>query len=331
MSLEIHYHLFGCFHPPAEEIDLAKAAVSAGFEGIWTGDHFMPWLDSRPYSHHPWSFFGALMNEIPEVPVGTSVTCPMIRYRPPVLAQSIATLDNLFPGRLQLGVGVGEALNDAHFLETEWPDWETRATMLLEALEVMQRLWSSAGYLSYEGEYFTYDEIKLYTRPKTRIPIHWAGWGPKSIDLAAAHADHLITVGPLQQIEERIAPRYRDALEGEDRSREATVSTEIPVNIGDEDSLVMEIREQGEFVPFDTELDNPDPRAIQRVAEERLAEMSDAEVRDAHNISEDPADIVAELETIARAGVGRVLVGSTCGDPYRTIDVFESDVLPHFR
>jgi len=195
MPLEIHYNVYGCFRPPAEDIDLAKAAVDAGFEGIWIGDHFLPWIDSRPYTHHPFPWLGALMNEIPDVPVGTSVTCPTMRYRPPLIAQAVATLDNMYPDRFHLGVGVGEALNEAHFVE-EWPDWGTRAGMLIEAIEVMRDLWNSEDYVSYDGDHFEYDGIKLYTPPRKKIDVHWAGWGPTSCRYAGRFADHLLTPRP---------------------------------------------------------------------------------------------------------------------------------------
>lgn len=73
----------------------------------------MPWIDSRPYTRHPFVWLGTLMNEVPDVPVGTSITYLTFRYRPPLVAQMFATQDIIYPGRLHLGVGVGEALNEA--------------------------------------------------------------------------------------------------------------------------------------------------------------------------------------------------------------------------
>jgi len=330
MGLEIHYNVYGCFRDPRADVEVAKRAVEAGFEGIWIGDHFMPWVDSRPYTHHTFAWFGTLMSEIPGVPVGTSVTCPMLRYRPPLLAQAIATLDNMYPGRFNLGVGVGEALNEAHFLN-EWPDWNTRAAMLIESLDLMRELWNTERYVRHDGEYFQYDAIKLYTQTKETVPIHWAGWGPKSCYYAGKYADHLATAAGPELIADRVVPNFERGLEEAGRSLDdAAVTTEMSAHVGDPEALVAEIREVGEHVPADTELDNPDPRSIQRVADNRLAEMSDAEIADANNITDDPADVVEELERLEDAGVTRVLVGSHAGDPYETIDAFETQVLPAF-
>ncbi|MFB6218956.1 MAG: LLM class flavin-dependent oxidoreductase [Halobacteriaceae archaeon] len=325
MGLDIHYNVYGCFRDPRADVELAKYAVDAGFGGIWIGDHFLPWIDSRPYTHHTFAWFGTMMSEIPDVPVGTSVTCPMLRYRPPLLAQTIATLDNMYPGRFNLGVGVGEALNEAHFLD-EWPDWDTRAEMLIEAIHLMRELWDSERYVRHAGDHFEYDHVKLYTRAKAEIPIHWAGWGPKSCYYAGKYADHLATAaGP------ELIPNFERGLAETDRSMdEVEVTTEMPAHVGDPDALVAEIREAGEYIPADTELDNPDPRSIQRVADNRLAEMSDREIADEYNMTENPGDVIDELERLEAAGVTRVLVGSHAGDPEETIDAFEEHILPKF-
>lgn len=331
MSLEIHYNVYGCFRPPHEDVELAREAVDAGFEGVWIGDHFHPWIHSRPYTHHVLPWFGALMEAVPDVPVGTSVTCPIIRYDPALLAQAYATLDNMYPGRVNLGVGTGEALNEAPFYDGEWPDWGTRAGMLVEAIHLMKRLWSEDEYIHHDGEYYEYEDVKLYTRPKTEIDVHWAGWGPQSCRAAGKYADHLITAAPADLIAEQIVPNFRDGLEAADRSfDDADVTTEFAANYGDPASLVAEIRERGEYIPDDTELDNPDPRDIQRVADAELAETSDEAIRSANHITDDPETWVTALERLADAGVSRVLVGSTCGDPRATIDAFAEHVLPEF-
>jgi len=329
--MELHFNVYGCFRTPQEDIDLARDAIDAGFEGIWIGDHFMPWIDSRPYAHHVFPWFGALMNEIPDVPVGTSVSCLMLRYRPPLFAQAIATLDNMYPGRFNLGVGVGEALNEHHFLD-EWPDWGTRARMLVESIDLMRELWTSKEYVSFDGDYFKYDSIKLYTQSHEDIPIHWAAWGPKSCELAGRFADHLLTAGDPEFIADQVVPNFKQGLEMVNRELSTVdVTAEFAANVGNPDELVAEIRDRGEYLPIDTELDNPDPREIQSVADERLANMTDAEIRDEHNITDDTDDIITELKGLAEAGVTRVLVGPTCGDPRRTIEAFEDHVIPHFE
>ena len=328
--LEIHYQVWGAFRDPEEDIDLAKYAAEAGFDGIWIGDHFHPWLNSRPYTHHVWPWLGAVMREVDDLPVGTSVTCPLFRYEPPVLAQAVATLDNMYPGRFELGLGVGEALNEAPFIRGDWPEWRTRAEKLLEAIEVMRMLWERDEYVSFSGEHYQYDDIRLFTRPRDEINVHWAAWGPQSSQLAGEHVDHVITAAGPDLVADRILPNVRAGRERAGRDEGFHVSNEFAVNIGEPDRLVQRARDRGELVPADTELDTPDPRSIQKEANRRLAGMSDVEVQDALNITNDPDDIVEELERLETAGVTRALVGTNCGDPYETIDAFRDHVIPHF-
>ena len=329
--MEIHYNVAGCFRSPQEDIELAKYAVDAGFEGVWIGDHFLPWLDNRPYTHHILPWLGALMNEISDVPVGTAVTCPTVRYHPPVLAQAIATLDNMYPGRFELGVGTGEALNEAHFVDGEWPDWDTQAGMLVETLDVMETLWDADDYVAHDGEHYEYDEIKLYTNTKEEIDVHWAAWGPKSTRFAGEHAGNLLTTAPPEVISEKMLPVFEEGLSetGRDLSS-AHVTTHLSAHFGDPDDLVAELRERGEHIPHDTELDNPDPRSIQRAADRELAQMSDEEIADANNVTDDPEDFVDLVSDFEEAGVTRVIVVSKSGDPRETIDAFEDHVIPAF-
>jgi alkanesulfonate monooxygenase SsuD/methylene tetrahydromethanopterin reductase-like flavin-dependent oxidoreductase (luciferase family) len=226
---------------------------------------------------------------------------------------------------------VGEALNEAHFMDGEWPSWGPLADRLVEAIEVMERLWDAEGYVSYDGEHYQYDGISLHTPPKADVPVHWAGVGPRSCRRGGEHADHLITVAPPEHVEEVVVPNLEAGLKRAGREPgDAEITVEFLANVGDPAALVAEIREQDELIPADTERDNPDPRDIQRVAAERLSGMSDAEIREQANITDDPADLVDKLDAYEAAGVDRVLVGSNCGDPRRTIQTFEEHVFEAF-
>lgn len=333
MGLEIHYKEPGVYVEPREGIEIARTAVDAGFEGVWTGDHFLPWLDTYDHTQHVLPWFGALMAEIPDVPVGPSVTCPIIRYHPPILAQAIATLDNMYPGRFQFGVGTGEAVNEAFFLDGEWPDWGTRVEMLLEALDLMEDLWYDDAYRSHHGTHYDYEDVTLYTRPKTEVPVHWSGLGPRSCRIAGENGYHLLTLPPADAdpLPDHVVENYHAGL------REAGVdpadrhlTVQVSVNFGDPDALVSTIRENDWYLPLDTEMDNPDPRSIRSVAADRLAEMSDAELREIYHITEDPGEIVDLFEAYEAAGVTRVIVEPVGADPAETIATFEDAVLPTF-
>lgn len=331
MAIEFHYYVPGCFQDPRADIELGKYAAERGFEGIWIGDHFLPWLDNRPYTHQILPWLGAFMNEVPDVTVGTFVTCPTVRYHPPVLAQALATLDNMYPGRFELGVGTGEALNEAQFLDEEWPDWETLSEMLVEALDVIDLLWEADEFVSYDGDHYSYDSLRLYTQPGASLTTHWAAWGPKSARKAGEHAGNLMTASPPDHVADGLVPRFESGLETAGREpADAHVATQLNAHVGDPDALVEEIRRNGEHTPHETELDNPDPRDIQAAADAELAEMSDAEIREENNIIEDPARLVEQIEALESAGVTRVILVSKVGDLQDTIDAVADEVMPEF-
>ena len=330
--VEFHYYVPGCFQDPASDIDLGKYAADRGFEGIWIGDHFLPWLDNRPYTHQILPWLGAFMNEVPDVTVGTFVTCPIARYHPPVFAQALATLDNMYPGRFELGVGTGEALNEAQFLDGEWPEWDTLAEMLVETLDIVDLLWDAKEYVDYDGDHYQYETMRLYTQPEAPLPKHWAAWGPRSAHMAGEQAGNLMTASPADHIDEVLVPRFEAGLEAAGRNpEEAHVSTQLNTHVGDPDALVEEIRRKGEHTPHDTELDNPDPRDVQGAADAELAEMTDAEIREANNIVEDPEALIDQVAALEAAGVTRVILTSKVGDLQRTIDAVADEVAPAFE
>ncbi|WP_255171518.1 LLM class flavin-dependent oxidoreductase [Natrononativus amylolyticus] len=325
--MEWHYNVAGCFRSPGDDLDLAAYAADAGFDGIWIGDHFVPWLDNRPYTHHVLPWLGSLVERVPEVTVGTCVSCPTIRYEPPVLAQALATIDNAYPGRLEFGVGTGEALNEARFLDGEWPEWGTLAGMLVESLGLMETLWESEEYVSHDGEHYQYDEMKLYTKPRGEIPFHWAAWGPQSARCAGKYAGNLITAGDSDLIAETLAPAFEEGLAERSADADGTISVQLSAHVGDPDELVDELRRKGEYTPHD-ELETADPREIQRIADDCLEDVSDEELRRLNNVTDDPSELVSTVERLERAGVDRVIVVSKVGDPERTIDAIERDVRP---
>jgi alkanesulfonate monooxygenase SsuD/methylene tetrahydromethanopterin reductase-like flavin-dependent oxidoreductase (luciferase family) len=71
--------------------------------------------------------------------MGPTVTCPTFRYHPAVVAEAFATLSLLTPGRVFLGVGSGEALNE-EAATGSWPEWEERSEKLIEATELIRKL-----------------------------------------------------------------------------------------------------------------------------------------------------------------------------------------------
>ena len=117
-----------------------------------------------PHSPFVWGVLGAIAQATDKLVVGTGVTCPTFRTHPAIIAHAAATAADLMPGRFFLGVGTGENLNE-HILGQGWPEWEVRAEMLEEAVEVIRELWRGE-VTSHRGRYYTVQNARLYTLPE---------------------------------------------------------------------------------------------------------------------------------------------------------------------
>ena len=180
------------FHP-TDLLEWCPQAEAAGFSaGFMVSEHFHPWTPQQGQSAFAWSFMGAL-GERTSLPFGVAVTCPGFRYHPAVIAHAAATLGAMYPGRFWLGLGAGEAMNE-HVIGGEWPEVGIRSAMLFEAIEVIKKLFSGE-VVRHDGEYFTLESARLYTRPEQRVPIYVATAGPMNAKRTGRHADGMITVG----------------------------------------------------------------------------------------------------------------------------------------
>lgn len=169
--------------------DLAVRAEDAGFEFVSVSDHFHPWTSRQGHSPHAWTTVGAIAALTSRVRIGTGVTCPLIRQHPAVVAQAAATAHELSSGRFFLGVGTGEALNE-NVVGAKWPRVEVRQAMLVEAVSIMQALWSGES-VDIRGDYFACEKARLFSAPSAPIEVVWAASGTRSATLAARHADGL--------------------------------------------------------------------------------------------------------------------------------------------
>src|SRR3954466_8244315 len=154
---------------PSELLRHAQLADEAGFDGIACSDHFQPWWEPGE-AGHAWPWLGALGATTSSASIGTAVTPAVKRYHPALVAQAFATLEGMFPGRVFLGYGSGESLNESPF-GFDWPDGETQLEMMDEAVAMIRRLWAGET-IATGGKYFKTKDAKLHTRPENAPPLY---------------------------------------------------------------------------------------------------------------------------------------------------------------
>lgn len=303
--------------------DLGAAAVRAGFGLLATSDHFQPWQANEAHAGEAWVTLGALCGRAEPAWIGTTVTCPTLRYHPAVVAEAFATLDQLYPGRVFLGVGSGEALNE-QAATGDWPAWAERWERLIEAIDVIRALWSGQP-VSHRGKYYAVNG-RLYDPPPQPIPLLTAANGKKSMRLAGFHGDGLIT-DPVSW--QRFKSEWEaGAKEAGKNTTEMPVLIEQFVVVGDNNDAAAAAA-LWRFLPkaFKTYYNMPEPGAIQQRA---AGELPLEKVFADWPIGMDPALHIAALQKLFDSGATIVNVHSGQPDQRKVIDFYGRSVLPHF-
>ncbi len=171
-------------------LEFSVAAERAGFDMLWTSDHFHPWQDNQGHAGQAWITLAAVGQKV-SLPFGTGVTCPTFRYHPAVVAQAFASLGVLYPGRVFLGLGTGEALNE-QAVTSEWGDYDERAERFMEAVQIIRQL-HTGEWTSFAGDYYEVGPAKLYDIPEQPVPLYLAAEGPKAMHLAGKFGDGVIS------------------------------------------------------------------------------------------------------------------------------------------
>ncbi len=176
---------------PRELLEFARLAEETGFESVFISDHFQPWRHTGGHAPFSLAWLGALGTCTSRIAMGTSVLTPTFRYHPAVVAQAFATLGAMFPGRVILGVGTGESLNETPATGMAWPEPKERTGRLREAIDLIEQLWSGER-VSFEGQYYRTHNATIYDRPPHPVPIYVAAAGPVVARLAGERAQGFI-------------------------------------------------------------------------------------------------------------------------------------------
>ena len=207
---------------PRELLEFGVIAEQVGFDSIAVSDHFQPWKHIGGHAPYSFAWLGALGERTSKAIIGTSVVTPTFRYHPSIVAQAIGTLGALYPGRVMLGVGTGESLNEVPAIGIEWPKFKERFGRLRESIELMKRLWTEER-VTFEGEYYRTENATIYDRPETPVPLYIAASGPTASRLAGRVADGLIcTSGKAPELyTETVLPNVAIGLEKAGRSADS--------------------------------------------------------------------------------------------------------------
>jgi TAT-translocated FGD2 family F420-dependent dehydrogenase len=307
-----------------ELIDLGVAAEQAGFDLLATSDHLQPWQANEGHSGLAWVTMAALGMRTKNIWMGTTVTCPTFRYTPPVVAEAFASLSLLFPGRIFLGVGSGEALNEQAGTG-QWPKWQERSDRLVEATDLIRKLWGGQQ-VQHQGKYYNAN-MKLYDPPAKPIPLLMAGNGPKAMRRCGQYADGLVT-DPKTWKEHKAEFEAGAKAGGKDVSN-MPVLIEAFVTVGDRD----EAKRAGEswrFLPnaWTKYFNVRDPQEIQNEANKEVP--LDKLIAD-WAVGTDPNIHIKKVQELFDSGAWIVNIHSGQSDQRKVIDFYGKEVLPKVK
>jgi probable non-F420 flavinoid oxidoreductase len=203
-----------CSHeqiPPRDLLAAVRHAEQAGFGAAMSSDHFSPWSERQGESGFAWSFLGAALATT-QLPFGV-VNAPGGRYHPAIVAQAAASLCQMFPGRLWVALGTGEASNE-HITGERWPAKAERNARLLECVEVMRALF--AGEVVDHNGLVRVDRARLWTLPPEPPPLMGPAVSEETAAWVGGWADGLVTVNQPREKLERMIAAFREG-GGEDK------------------------------------------------------------------------------------------------------------------
>jgi probable non-F420 flavinoid oxidoreductase len=191
---------------PRELLAAVQHAEEAGFTAAMCSDHFAPWNLEQGHSGFAWSWLGAAMATT-GLPFGV-VNAPGQRYHPAIVAQAIATLGAMFPGRFWAALGSGENMNE-HVTGDRWPRKDVRDARLRECVAIIRALLAGEE-VTHDG-LVTVDRARIWTLPQQPPALIAPAVTVATARAGADWADGMVTINqPHDRLREMIAA-YRDA------------------------------------------------------------------------------------------------------------------------
>jgi coenzyme F420-dependent glucose-6-phosphate dehydrogenase len=311
---------------PSELLEQATAAERAGFDGLACSDHFAPWFPEGRGTQ-AWVVLAAAGGHTTG-PLGTSVTPIVHHYHPGVVAQAFMSMEELHPGRVFLGAGSGEALNEVP-LGVDWPPADEQIARMESGLEAITRLWAGET-VTMDGGWFRLKEAKLYTRAHDRPRLYVSAFGPRAAQVAGRYGDGLWTLGDPETAPE-VIDAYREAC-GRHGREPGEIILQAGFHLGSDERRAVEAtkRWKATQMPEVYKEDLHDPASMERRAHEQMSDEAFAE--QGFVVGADAAQHVERLRELRGVGATVLclqLIGAD--EAIGSIERYGREVLPALR
>jgi coenzyme F420-dependent glucose-6-phosphate dehydrogenase len=298
---------------------------------VFVSDHFQPWRHTGGHAPFSFGWLNALGVKTRRVEIGTSVATPTFRYHPSVVAQAFGTLGVMCPGRVVLGVGTGESLNEVPATGLKWPGFRERQGRLREAITLIRRLWTEER-VTFEGQYYRTSAATVYDRPEKPLPIWIAASGPTAAAMAGEIGDGFIcTSGKGAELyRETLLPNVAAGLKASGRSSDAIERMiEIKVSFDTDRQRALEDTRHWAALALsaDEKASVKDPIEMERLADALPLERAASR----WIVSSDPDEQIEKIRPYVELGFRHLVFHAPGPDQARFLRLYSEQVLPKLR
>ncbi len=330
MPLRLGYKASAEQFGPVQLADFAVQAEQVGFDSVFISDHLQPWRHDGGHAPAALPWLGAVGARTERVLLGTSVLTPTFRYHPAVIAQAFATLGVMYPGRVILGVGSGESLNEVP-LGLEWPDGKERFARLKEAVTLIRELWTGER-VTFDGTFYSTDRATIYDRPEVPVPIYIGASGPAATRLAGRIADGFITTsGKADSLySETLLPALAEGAGKADRTLDdLDLLIEMKVSFDPDKARALEDTKYWGALALTPEQKSgvEDPIEMQRLADALPVEQAASR----WIVSDDADEHVEKIKRYLDLGFRHLVFHAPGPDQERFLTLYGEQVLPRIR
>ncbi|HEV7345260.1 MAG TPA: glucose-6-phosphate dehydrogenase (coenzyme-F420) [Devosia sp.] len=316
---------------PNALLKFALEAEEAGFESVFISDHFQPWKHTDGHAPFAPSWMAAALAKTEKIVVGTSVLTPTFRLHPSVVAHAFGTLGAMFPGRVILGVGTGESLNEVPATGMVWPELKERSARLREAVALIRRLWSE-DRVSFDGAFYKTQNATIYDRPETPVPIYLAAGGPLNAKYAGRAGDGFICTsgkGAELYVDQLLPNVALGRAESERQAQAFERMIEVKVSFDTDAEAAIENTRAWAALSLSAEEKHSveDPEEMERLA----AQLPIERIAKRWIVSSDPEEHVAAIKTYMDYGFDHLVFHAPGQDQSRFIALYAKEILPRLR
>jgi coenzyme F420-dependent glucose-6-phosphate dehydrogenase len=316
---------------PRELLDFSRYAEEVGFDSVFISDHFQPWRHTGGHAPYSLAWLGALGAQTKRIVMGTSVLTPTFRYAPAIVAQAFGTLGVLFPKRVILGLGTGEAMNETPSSGIVWPEQKERTARFRESVELIEQLWKEER-VSFRGQFYKTEKATIYDRPEAAVPIYIAASGPVVAKFAGEKAQGFICTSgkDMKLYSETLLPNVEAGLAKAGRPT-ASIERMIEMKVSfdtDRERALSDTHFWGALALTPEEKVNvEDPIEMERLSDalpiERTAKR--------WIVSADPEEQVEKIRPYIELGFNHLVFHAPGPDQSRFLRLYSEQVLPLLR